>query len=210
MLQLDPNKRISAAEALNHPYFTNDPLPCKPYELPRFKGDFHEYTVRKDRKEMKSKQNFEKKVSHNSKNHEYPKGNKQWSKSRGHSNSFSKSGSNFKNNHYKSSAHDKSLKTYEKNQGEGQLSGIKRTQMPQSKPKEHDTKVKLLGETLNNKKTRYTPGLLSLANSANAPSTVEDKSKLSETKDYISMLKESHKKTKKRDLKDEHKRGSEE
>jgi len=35
MLQLDPNKRPTAQEALNHPYFTEEePKECKPSELP--------------------------------------------------------------------------------------------------------------------------------------------------------------------------------
>eukprot|EP00920_Eleutheroschizon_duboscqi_P026404 GHVT01065052.1.p1 GENE.GHVT01065052.1~~GHVT01065052.1.p1 ORF type:complete len:247 (+),score=59.23 GHVT01065052.1:788-1528(+) len=34
MLQLDPHKRISATEALEHVYFSSIPLPCKPAELP--------------------------------------------------------------------------------------------------------------------------------------------------------------------------------
>lgn len=34
MLQLDPNRRPSAQEALAHPYFTEEPLACAPSELP--------------------------------------------------------------------------------------------------------------------------------------------------------------------------------
>ena len=35
MLQLDPNMRPTAQEALNHPYFTEEePAACKPCELP--------------------------------------------------------------------------------------------------------------------------------------------------------------------------------
>ena len=33
MLQLDPNKRISAIEALEHPYFKIDPKPATPEEI---------------------------------------------------------------------------------------------------------------------------------------------------------------------------------
>lgn len=33
MLQLDPNKRITCEEALNHPYFTIDPLPATYEEI---------------------------------------------------------------------------------------------------------------------------------------------------------------------------------
>eukprot|EP00824_Muranothrix_gubernata_P005732 TRINITY_DN17512_c0_g1_i1.p3 TRINITY_DN17512_c0_g1~~TRINITY_DN17512_c0_g1_i1.p3 ORF type:complete len:144 (-),score=22.65 TRINITY_DN17512_c0_g1_i1:4-378(-) len=31
----DPNRRISAVDALAHPYFTNDPAPTPPSQLPR-------------------------------------------------------------------------------------------------------------------------------------------------------------------------------
>lgn len=35
MLQLNPNKRLTATEALNHPYLTSEsPLACKNHELP--------------------------------------------------------------------------------------------------------------------------------------------------------------------------------
>ena len=33
MLQLDPLKRISAQEALDHPYFKTDPKPATPEEI---------------------------------------------------------------------------------------------------------------------------------------------------------------------------------
>ena len=46
MLVLDPSKRITAKEALEHSYFTTEPLPCKPEQLPSFKGDAHEYEVK--------------------------------------------------------------------------------------------------------------------------------------------------------------------
>jgi serine/threonine protein kinase len=35
LLTLDPAKRISAPEALKHPYFSTFPLPCEPHELPK-------------------------------------------------------------------------------------------------------------------------------------------------------------------------------
>jgi cyclin-dependent kinase 7 len=34
MLNFDPNQRISAEEALKHPYFTNEPLPTPPPQIP--------------------------------------------------------------------------------------------------------------------------------------------------------------------------------
>uniref|UniRef100_A0A7S3KTR7 Cyclin-dependent kinase 2 homolog n=1 Tax=Euplotes crassus TaxID=5936 RepID=A0A7S3KTR7_EUPCR len=53
MLLYDPNKRISAADALNHPYFHSEPLPCLPSNLPQFDQDFHEYTVKMERAKQK-------------------------------------------------------------------------------------------------------------------------------------------------------------
>ena len=35
MLTLDPAKRISASEALKHPYFSTFPLPCEAHEIPK-------------------------------------------------------------------------------------------------------------------------------------------------------------------------------
>eukprot|EP00877_Chromochloris_zofingiensis_P015175 jgi/Chrzof1/9911/Cz04g20160.t1 len=35
MVSLDPRKRPSAEEALNHPYFTNAPAPTPPSQLPK-------------------------------------------------------------------------------------------------------------------------------------------------------------------------------
>lgn len=49
MLLYDPSKRITAAEALNHPYFHSEPLPCKPSELPQSAVDAHAFKVRQDR-----------------------------------------------------------------------------------------------------------------------------------------------------------------
>lgn len=55
MLVLDPKKRISVKEALNHEYFTtHQPKMCKPEELPKIEKDSHEY---QSRKEFKAKNN---------------------------------------------------------------------------------------------------------------------------------------------------------
>jgi serine/threonine protein kinase len=34
LLQLNPNKRPTAVEALQHPYFAEEPAACEPNELP--------------------------------------------------------------------------------------------------------------------------------------------------------------------------------
>eukprot|EP00831_Metopus_contortus_P052831 TRINITY_DN4437_c0_g1_i4.p1 TRINITY_DN4437_c0_g1~~TRINITY_DN4437_c0_g1_i4.p1 ORF type:complete len:220 (+),score=46.03 TRINITY_DN4437_c0_g1_i4:105-764(+) len=46
MLCLNPDKRISAAEALNHPYFSASPMPCEASLLPKFPVELHEYQVK--------------------------------------------------------------------------------------------------------------------------------------------------------------------
>lgn len=52
-LTLDPNKRISAKDALDSDYFWEDPLPCKPSELPKYEPS-HEFQTRKRRQVRES------------------------------------------------------------------------------------------------------------------------------------------------------------
>ena len=54
LLELNPKKRITAEEALNHDFFKVEPLMCKPEELPKI-DEFHEYQTEKDKKEQKKK-----------------------------------------------------------------------------------------------------------------------------------------------------------
>jgi serine/threonine protein kinase len=42
MLEYDPRKRITAKNALSHPYFTEDPKPCEISALPKIEGEFKE------------------------------------------------------------------------------------------------------------------------------------------------------------------------
>jgi len=63
LLQLDPTKRPSAAEAMNHPYFQKE----KPYMLskdqhPKYKGQFHEYNSQKRKKKRDEEAQKEKKA----------------------------------------------------------------------------------------------------------------------------------------------------
>ena len=67
MLQLNPAKRITAADALQHPYFHSDPLPCLPSELPKFELESHEYTVRREKHRQKEQNLMKKKTSHHGK-----------------------------------------------------------------------------------------------------------------------------------------------
>lgn len=48
MLVMDPKKRITAKEALNHEYFTCDPLPCLSSEIEKFESS-HVYTVQQQK-----------------------------------------------------------------------------------------------------------------------------------------------------------------
>ena len=53
LLRLNPLKRFSAADALDHDYFWQGTRPCKPEQLPRIAGDgLHEF-------ELKQKANAE-------------------------------------------------------------------------------------------------------------------------------------------------------
>lgn len=49
LLKVDPYKRLNAVDALEHPYFKNEPLPLQPGELPRFE-DSHEIDKERYRK----------------------------------------------------------------------------------------------------------------------------------------------------------------
>ena len=49
MLELNPAHRISAAEALEHQYFCQDPLPCDPSEIPKIEGELKELNFRDER-----------------------------------------------------------------------------------------------------------------------------------------------------------------
>ena len=50
LLVLDKNKRLTAEEALKHPFFMTDPLPCDPSEIPPHKS-MHEYECKRVKRE---------------------------------------------------------------------------------------------------------------------------------------------------------------
>ncbi len=41
MLDLDPNKRITADEAIKHPYFKVDPIPASPEQIELFINSYN-------------------------------------------------------------------------------------------------------------------------------------------------------------------------
>jgi len=50
MLTLDPEKRITASEALDHDYFWTDPMPCSPSQFPKYPS-MHEFEAKRSRQE---------------------------------------------------------------------------------------------------------------------------------------------------------------
>lgn len=213
MLHLDPAKRISAADALKHPYFHTAPLPCDPSDFPNFNGDFHEYTVRKDKSQMQNKLALEKKNSgFPNRKHNNPEieGVKKRPKSRGsyHSNPNHKmqkgpNGIHNKTSYHKNVSFEKQSKPYEKNHSETHLSGVKRQHAPLvvATSKQPETKSKWFAESLSNN-LQPTPGLLSLVQPSTADVQMSaDEQKASPAMNPIDKLRESHKKQKKRDAK---------
>jgi serine/threonine protein kinase len=55
MLELDPSKRITAEEALRHPYFKEEPLKCDPKDLPKIEKDSHEFQSRQNKKQIQGR-----------------------------------------------------------------------------------------------------------------------------------------------------------
>jgi CTD kinase subunit alpha len=52
MFQYDPSNRPTAADVLEHPYFTSeDPRPEQPVELAQLEGEWHEFESKALRKE---------------------------------------------------------------------------------------------------------------------------------------------------------------
>jgi serine/threonine protein kinase len=45
MLDVNPEKRITASQALKHPYFSAVPVACEPKEVNLLPGDSHEFFI---------------------------------------------------------------------------------------------------------------------------------------------------------------------
>ena len=55
MLMLCPDRRVSASEALLHPYLVSEePLPCQPGDLPRFECEMSQKFAQKNKNMTKS------------------------------------------------------------------------------------------------------------------------------------------------------------
>lgn len=55
LLSMDPSKRISAKDALDHDYFWTEPMPSKPENLPKHPSS-HEFTAKKRRQQLHQQQ----------------------------------------------------------------------------------------------------------------------------------------------------------
>merc|ERR1719502_918047 len=55
LLMMDPSKRLSADDALDHEYFWSDPVPATPEQLPKY-PPCHEFTAKKRRQQQASQQ----------------------------------------------------------------------------------------------------------------------------------------------------------
>lgn len=52
LLTMDPAKRVSAGDSLDHDWFWTDPMPCDPSKLPRYPSS-HEFVTKKRRQDAK-------------------------------------------------------------------------------------------------------------------------------------------------------------
>ena len=55
MLSMNPDKRITAQQALSHKYLTTEPFPCLPSEIPHIEGELKELNFRDDRQQKIAK-----------------------------------------------------------------------------------------------------------------------------------------------------------
>ncbi|TID16220.1 hypothetical protein CANINC_004218 [Pichia inconspicua] len=56
LLRMNPNKRITAKDALKHAYFNENPKPCSLEFLRHVKGEWHEFEAKQKRKQLQKQQ----------------------------------------------------------------------------------------------------------------------------------------------------------
>mmetsp|Transcript_6691 Transcript_6691/g.7290 ORF Transcript_6691/g.7290 Transcript_6691/m.7290 type:complete len:377 (-) Transcript_6691:100-1230(-) len=96
LITLDPNKRLTAMQALDADYFWTDPRPCKPSEIPICQQSSHEYTSKLRNKELREKsrreaangnrydpRNVDSRPRNNNRHHPYSQHDRPPSRSRG-------------------------------------------------------------------------------------------------------------------------------
>lgn len=64
MLTMNPDKRITAKQALEHEYFSTDPKPCDKSEMPKVEKDCHAHLLNEQRMAQYKDQNKEKEGGH--------------------------------------------------------------------------------------------------------------------------------------------------
>lgn len=59
LLIFNPKNRLSAHQALNHPWFASHPLPCQPFQIQKMDKEYHEYMHRAEKHERLRKEKLE-------------------------------------------------------------------------------------------------------------------------------------------------------
>ena len=59
LLTFNPKHRISAHAALQHPWFSTNPLPCQPWQIQKMDKEYHEYMHRAEKQERLRREKIE-------------------------------------------------------------------------------------------------------------------------------------------------------
>lgn len=59
LLIYNPKNRLSAHQALNHPWFSAHPVPCQPFQIQKMDKEYHEYMHRAEKHERLRKEKLE-------------------------------------------------------------------------------------------------------------------------------------------------------
>ena len=214
MLHLDSNKRISAEEALKHPYFHSEPLPCHPSDFPSFSGDFHEFTVRQDRRSTqnniaaknKKKQSSQAKPSNLDGGKHFATPRRQQQPSISANISKSTTTNIVQPSQTNNSLAERAAKLKSQSESQNLQMGAKKPSLPPSFSAV-DSKCKLSNEpAANNLLTKPTPGLISKTNGCESllAKKENDAKGITNLDDFISFI-QTINCIKKRDRKDEYK-----